>query len=85
MKEFRFTITDKMGIHARPAGLLVTEVKKYPCKITIEKNGKEVDAKSIFGIMGLGAKYGQEIILRAEGEQEEEAIASLSRFLEDNM
>lgn len=85
MREFRFTITDKMGIHARPAGLLVTEVKKYPCKVTLEKEGKEVDAKSIFGIMGLGAKYGEEIILRADGEQEEETIAALSRFLEDNM
>ena len=85
MKEYKFVIKDKMGIHARPAGLLVKEAGKFPCKVTIEKDGKEVDAKRIFGIMGLGAKCGQEIILKTDGEQEEEAIEELSRFLEENM
>lgn len=85
MKEYKFVIKDKMGIHARPAGLLVKEAGKFPCKVTIEKDGKEVDAKRIFGIMGLGAKCGQEIILRTDGEQEEEALETLSKFLEENM
>ena len=85
MKEYKFVIKDKMGIHARPAGLLVKEAGKFPCKVTIEKDGKEVDAKRIFGIMGLGAKCGQKIILRTDGEQEEEALETLSKFLEENM
>lgn len=85
MKEFAFTIKDEMGIHARPAGMLVKEAAKFPCKITIEKDKKEVDAKRIFGIMSLGAKCGQEIIVRTDGEQEEEALEVLRKFLEENM
>lgn len=85
MKEFRYTIRDAQGIHARPAGLFVKEAAAFPCMITISKDGKEVDAKRIFGVMGLGAKCGQEIILKADGEQEEEAIQRLSAFLEENL
>ena len=42
MKEFKYTIKDELGIHARPAGLLVKEAATFPCKVTIEKGGKEV-------------------------------------------
>ena len=45
MKEFKYVITDKGGIHARPAGALVKEAAAFPCKVTIEKDGKEADAK----------------------------------------
>ena len=78
MKEFTYTITDEQGIHARPAGLLVSA-------ITIEKDGKKVDAKRILGVMGLGAKKGAEITLRAEGEDEDAAIEKLSAFLQENL
>ena len=44
MKEFKYTIKDELGIHARPAGLLVKEAAAFPCKVAIEKGGKEVDA-----------------------------------------
>ena len=70
MKEFTYTITDEQGIHARPAGLLVKEAAGFASAITIEKDGKKVDAKRILGVMGLGAKKGAEITLRAEGEDE---------------
>ena len=85
MKEFRYVIKDELGIHARPAGELVKAAAKYPCEVKIEKDGREVDAKRIMGVMSLGAKCGMEITLRADGEQEEEAIAELSRFLEENL
>lgn len=85
MKEFKYMITDEQGIHARPAGLLVKEAASFPCTVTIEKDGKSVDAKRIFGVMGLGAKCGQEIVLKAEGEQEEEAIEALKKFLDENL
>ena len=85
MQTCSYIIKDEMGIHARPAGLFVKEASSFPCKITIAKDGKEVDAKRILGIMGLGVKCGQEIILTAEGEQEEEAIARLQEFLEKNL
>ena len=64
MQEIKYTITDEMGIHARPAGLFVKEAATFPCSVTIEKDGREVDAKRILGVMGLGVKCGQEITLR---------------------
>ena len=80
MKEFTYTIKDEQGIHARPAGELVKAAAAYPCKVTISKDGKEVDAKRI-----LGVKCGQEIVLKTDGDQEEEAIAALGKFLEEKL
>lgn len=85
MKEFQYTITDREGIHARPAGIFVKEAAAFPCKVTIAKGDKEVDAKRIFGVMGLGVKCGEKITIRTDGEQEEEAIAKLSSFLQENL
>lgn len=85
MKEFVYTITDAEGIHARPAGLFVKEAAKYDCKVTIAKDGREVDAKRIMGVMSLGVKCGQEIVLRTEGEGEEKALEELSQFLRENL
>ncbi len=85
MKEFKYIIKDKEGIHARPAGLLVKAAAVFPCTVTICKGEKEVDAKRIFGVMGLGAKCGEEITIKADGEKEEEAIKELSKFLEENL
>ena len=85
MKEIVYTITDPEGIHARPAGILVKEAAKFSSKITIGKDGKDVDAKRILGVMGLGVKCGEEITIRTDGEQEEEAIAKLSSFLQENL
>lgn len=85
MKEFQYVIKDELGIHARPAGLLVKKAASFPCKVTITKDGKEVDAKKILGVMGLGAKCGQEITLKTDGEQEAEAIEELSSFLKENL
>ena len=64
MKEFKYVIKDEQGIHARPAGLFVKEAAAFPCKVTIEKDGKEADAKRIFAVMGLAVKCGQEITLK---------------------
>ena len=80
MKEFNYTIKDE-----RPAGLFVKEAAAFPCAVTITKDGKEVDAKRIFGVMGLGVKCGQEITLKTDGEKEEEAMETLSKFLEENL
>ena len=85
MQAFKYTIRDELGIHARPAGLFVKEASAFPCKITIAKDGKEVDAKRILGVMGLGVKCGQEITVTVDGEQEEEAATSIRAFLEENL
>lgn len=85
MREFTYTITDPEGIHARPAGLFVKEAAKFDCNITIAKDGKEVDAKRILGVMGLGVKSGQEIVLKTEGKDEDAAMDALCSFLQENM
>ena len=85
MAKFTYVVQDNEGIHARPAGELVKAAAAYPCKVTISKDGKEVDAKRILGVMGLGVKCGQEIILKTVGDQEEEAIAALGKFLEEKL
>jgi phosphocarrier protein len=85
MQEFKYTITDREGIHARPAGAFVKEAAAFPCSITIAKGEKEVDAKRIFGVMGLGVKCGEEITVKADGDGEEEAIAKLRAFLQENL
>ena len=69
MKTIEYTIKDALGIHARPAGLLV----------------KEVDAKRIIGVMGLGVKCGDTVKLTIEGEDEETAAAAMQAFLEGNL
>ena len=85
MKEFKYAITDPEGIHARPAGLLVKVATGFKSKITIAKDGREVDAKRIFGVMGLAAKMGQEIVIKADGEDEVEAIEAISEFLKTSL
>ena len=84
MREFRYVIKDEQ-IHARPAGLFVKEAASCESKITISKDGKEVDAKRILGVMGLGVKKEQEIVLKAEGSDEDQAIEKLSKFLQENL
>lgn len=85
MKEFKYTITDPQGIHARPAGELVKIAKDYSCQIKIQKEDKSGDCKRIFGIMGLAVKKGQEITMSFEGEDEDKACTAVRKFLEDNL
>jgi len=74
MKEIRYIVKDKLGIHARPAGLLVKQTSKFNCNIMIKKDTKEIDAKSILGVMSLGVRCGEEILVTFEGT--DEAVAS---------
>lgn len=85
MKEFKYVIKDEQGIHARPAGLLVKQAAGYESAVTIGKDGKDVDAKRIFGVMGLGVKQGMEITVKADGADEDKAIAELEAFLKENL
>lgn len=85
MKKVCYTIKDKLGIHARPAGLLVKEAATFPGTVKISVNGKEVDAKRIMGVMSLGAKQGDTVTLMIEGDGEDQAAQKLLKFLEDNV
>lgn len=85
MKEFTYVITDLEGIHARPAGEFVKAAKVFASSVKISKNGKAADAKKIFGLMSLGVKQGEEILIQVEGEDEEKAALALEAFLKENL
>ena len=86
MKEIKYTVTDPLGIHARPAGLLVKEAAKYASKVSISvSGGAAVDAKRIMGVMRLAVKQGMEITMSFDGSDEEAASANMEAFLKANL
>lgn len=85
MVTFNYVIKDELGIHARPAGLLVKEAGKLGSKVTIEKGSKKGDAKKIFGIMSLGVKHNDEITVTVEGDTEKEDAEVIKAFFENNL
>ena len=85
MKEISYVITDAIGLHARPAGLLVKTASKFNCDIKIKKGTMESDAKGIIAVMSLGVKNGEEITLSFDGTDEAEASESIRTFLLENL
>ena len=85
MKKFEYVIKDEVGIHARPAGLLVKEAKKYESKITISKDGKSAEATKLMAVMGLGVKCGQTVEVSVEGADEDAAFEGIKAFFDANL
>lgn len=85
MREFQYVITDPEGIHARPAGELVKEAKKYQCSIILTKDGKSGDCKKIFGLMGLAVKQGNEVTMTFDGADEDAACEVIEAFMKENL
>jgi phosphocarrier protein len=85
MKSFEYTVTDPVGIHARPAGLLVKEAKQYGAAITITKDGKSADAKKLMMLMGLGVKKDDTVTVSVEGEDEDAVVAKIEEFFKNNL
>ena len=85
MKEIKYVVTDEIGLHARPAGLLVKAITGFDSNITIKKGTMESNAKSIIGIMALGIKNGEEVTIVIEGPDEAEASETLRIFLNENL
>ena len=85
MKTFDYTIKDELGIHARPAGVLVKEAKKYQSAITITKDGKSAAATKLMAIMSLGVKCGNTVQVSVEGEDEVTAAEAMKAFFEANL
>lgn len=82
LTERKVKITNKLGLHARPAALFVKTAGKYRSEVTISKDDMEVNAKSIMGVMMLAAEKGSIVIIRAEGEDEAEVVDALVRLVE---
>ena len=84
MKSFEYTITDPVGIHARPAGLLVKEVKKFASTVTVTKGEKSVNALKLMALMGMGIKQGDTVQVSVEGADEDTATAAIEAFFKAN-
>jgi phosphocarrier protein len=82
MTEHIVTVLNRAGVHARPAAILVQATKNFNCNIFFEKGRERINAKSIMGVITLGAGYGAEIKIIAEGEGEEEAVKTIVRLFE---
>ena len=85
MKQFTHVIQDPMGMHARPAGMMVKAVAGYTSKITINAPSGTADAKRLMALMRLAAKQDNELTVTVEGDDEETAAAELQAFLTANL
>lgn len=85
MKTFSYEIKDEIGIHARPAGQLAKEAKKYNSKIVLKVNGKSAEATKLMAVMSLGARCGQTVEVDIEGADEDIAYEEIMAFFEQNL
>ena len=85
MKQFEYTITEEVGIHARPASILAKEAGSYKSNITIVRDGKSVDVKRLIALMALGVKFGEKVTFIVEGADEDFAAAKLEMFCTRNL
>ena len=83
MIEKEITVINRLGLHARPAAMVVETAARFKSEIKFKKSDVEVNAKSIMGVMMLAAEIGSKIIIRAEGEDETQAVEALAKLFED--
>jgi phosphotransferase system HPr (HPr) family protein len=79
------TLGSKSGLHARPAAIIVQNATGFQSKITLSKNDKTVNAKSILSVLTLGAEQGEQVVLKAEGDDAELALHKLASLLEEDL
>ena len=86
MKQFTYTITDPVGIHARPAGILAKQAKGLDSTVTIAKaDGRSAAATKLIAMMGLGIKCGETVTVTGEGGNEEANAAAMEQFFKENL
>ena len=85
MKEFTYKICDELGIHARPAGLLVKKAGEFEAETTMYNGEKSADMKRIFALMSLGVKQGDTVRVTVSGSDEDKASAEIENFLKNNL
>ncbi len=81
MKQITVTVVDPVGLHARPATVAVNAASKFKSEINISYAGREVNMKSIMGVMSLGIPTQSEITISCDGEDEEAAITAIEEVL----
>jgi len=83
MIEKEIEIVNRAGIHTRPASMIVKLTAKYKSDIFLIRDGFSINAKSIIGVMTLAAEQGAKLIIRADGEDEKEAVEDLAKLFAD--
>jgi phosphocarrier protein HPr len=81
MQQRDFTIQNKVGLHARPAAVFVQTANKFKSNVFVEKDGMRVSAKSILGVLSLGAGKGMRLRVEIEGEDEQAAMNAFSELV----
>ncbi|MDE6970182.1 MAG: HPr family phosphocarrier protein [Eubacterium sp.] len=84
MRQYHYTIKDRMGIHTRPAGLFVNEANKYESKIIVMANGKTAHGQNLTEIMDLDVESADQIDIEIDGPDEDAAFDRIKSFFEDN-
>ena len=79
--EKELTIVNRLGMHARPAAMFVRIASRYRCEIWVEKDGEEINGKSIMGLMMLAAGQGSKLRVRCEGADAREALCELEQLI----
>ncbi len=85
MRSFHYVIRDKAGIHARPAGTIVKEAKKYSSQILVKKGEAQADAAHLMQLMSMGIRCGDEISVEVSGKDEEAAGAAMEKVFWENL
>lgn len=83
MTEKLLTVRNRAGIHARPAALIAQTANRFTCEVTLEKDAVSVNAKSIMGVITMAAGYNTSLVLKAEGEGEQEAADAIYQLFEN--
>ena len=83
MIEREVLIVNPLGLHARPAAQIVRIASSFPCQVWLAKDGEEVNGKSIMGVMMLAAECGSTLVIRADGDEEAEAVDALAALVAD--
>ena len=82
-KELSFVVSDPVGLHARPATILVNQASKFTSNTKLVYNDKEVNLKSIMGVMSLGVPTKATVTIVAEGDDEEDVVASIAKVIKE--
>ena len=81
MKQITVSVIDPVGLHARPATVAVNAASKFKCEVNVSFKGREVNMKSIMGVMSLGVGQGADVTISAEGADADDAIAAIAETM----
>ncbi len=85
MKTFQYTIREELGMHARPAGLILQLAKEFKSEITVSNKGKSENLKKLFSVVGLDIRYQDTVTVTIEGPDEDVAAEEMLAFFEENL